>query len=40
MLPMPDDLRIETVDAVGHWIVEERPDLVLHRLPAFLEGNG
>jgi pimeloyl-ACP methyl ester carboxylesterase len=29
-------LRFETVDGVGHWIVEQRPELVLDRLRAFL----
>ena len=28
--------RVETVDGAGHWIVEQRPDLVLDRLRAFL----
>jgi pimeloyl-ACP methyl ester carboxylesterase len=27
---------LETVDGVGHWIVEQRPELVLNRLRAFL----
>lgn len=30
------DLEIETVDGAGHWIVEERPKLVLQRLRGFL----
>jgi pimeloyl-ACP methyl ester carboxylesterase len=30
------DFKVELVDGVGHWIVEERPDLVLDRLRAFL----
>ena len=30
------DFRLETVDGVGHWIVDQRPDLVLERLRAFL----
>jgi pimeloyl-ACP methyl ester carboxylesterase len=30
------DFRLETVDGVGHWIVEQRPELVLDRLRAFL----
>jgi pimeloyl-ACP methyl ester carboxylesterase len=30
------DFRIETVEGAGHWIVEQRPDLVLDRLRAFL----
>jgi len=30
------DFRLETVDGVGHWIVEQRPELVLERLRAFL----
>jgi pimeloyl-ACP methyl ester carboxylesterase len=30
------DFRIETVDGVGHWIVEQRPELVLDRLRGFL----
>jgi pimeloyl-ACP methyl ester carboxylesterase len=28
---------LETVDGVGHWIVEQRPELVLNRLRAFLK---
>jgi pimeloyl-ACP methyl ester carboxylesterase len=32
---MPD-FQIETVDGVGHWIVDQRPDLVLDRLRAFM----
>ena len=30
------DFEVEFVDGVGHWIVEQRPDLVLDRLRAFL----
>lgn len=30
------DFEIELVDGVGHWIVEQRPDLVLDRVRAFL----
>jgi pimeloyl-ACP methyl ester carboxylesterase len=30
------DFEIETVDGVGHWIVEQQPELVLNRLQAFL----
>jgi pimeloyl-ACP methyl ester carboxylesterase len=30
------DFALETVDGVGHWIVEQRPELVLDRLRAFL----
>jgi pimeloyl-ACP methyl ester carboxylesterase len=30
------DFEGEFVDGVGHWIVEQRPDLVLDRLRAFL----
>jgi pimeloyl-ACP methyl ester carboxylesterase len=30
------DFQLETVDGVGHWIVEQRPELVLDRLRAFL----
>ena len=30
------DFQLVTVDGVGHWIVEERPELVLDRLRAFL----
>lgn len=32
---MPD-LQVETVDDVGHWIVDQRPQLVLDRLGKFL----
>jgi len=31
-----EDFQLETVDRVGHWIVEQRPELVLERLRAFL----
>ncbi|ETW24744.1 alpha/beta fold hydrolase [Mycobacterium gastri] len=31
------DFDIELVDGAGHWIVEQRPDLVLQRLQAFLQ---
>lgn len=30
------DFRIETVDSAGHWIVEQRSELVLDRLRAFM----
>jgi pimeloyl-ACP methyl ester carboxylesterase len=30
------DSQIETVDGVGHWIAEQRPELVLARLRSFL----
>ncbi len=30
------DFQLETVDGVGHCIVEQRPELVLERLRAFL----
>jgi pimeloyl-ACP methyl ester carboxylesterase len=30
------DFQLETVDGVGHWIFEQRPELVLDRLRAFL----
>jgi pimeloyl-ACP methyl ester carboxylesterase len=30
------DFQLEKVDGVGHWFVEQRPDLVLDRLRAFL----
>ncbi|SEE81783.1 Pimeloyl-ACP methyl ester carboxylesterase [Rhodococcus jostii] len=29
--------QLETVDGVGHWIVDQRPELVLERLRAFLQ---
>lgn len=31
------DFDVELVDGVGHWIVDQRPDLVLDRLRAFLK---
>jgi pimeloyl-ACP methyl ester carboxylesterase len=31
------DFEVELVDGVGNWIVEQRPDLVLDRLRAFLK---
>jgi pimeloyl-ACP methyl ester carboxylesterase len=31
------DFEIELVDGVGHWIIEQRPDLVLDRVRAFLK---
>jgi pimeloyl-ACP methyl ester carboxylesterase len=31
------DFEVELVDGVGHWIVEQRGDLVLDRLRAFLK---
>lgn len=30
------DFEVELVDGVGHWIVDQRPDLVLDRVRAFL----
>lgn len=30
------DFEVELVDGVGHWIVEQRPELVLDRVRAFL----
>jgi pimeloyl-ACP methyl ester carboxylesterase len=30
------DFHLETIDGVGHWIVEQRPELVLDRLRTFL----
>jgi pimeloyl-ACP methyl ester carboxylesterase len=30
------DSQIETVDGVGHWIAEQRPELVLDLLRSFL----
>jgi pimeloyl-ACP methyl ester carboxylesterase len=30
------DLEVETIEGTGHWIVEERPELVWQRLRAFL----
>lgn len=30
------DFKLETVDGVGHWIIDQRLDLVLDRLRAFL----
>jgi pimeloyl-ACP methyl ester carboxylesterase len=30
------DFQLVTFDEVGHWIVEERPELVVDRLRAFL----
>jgi pimeloyl-ACP methyl ester carboxylesterase len=30
------DFELELVDGVGHWIVEQRPELVLDRIRAFL----
>lgn len=32
------DFELELVDGVGHWIVEQRPDLVLDRVRSFLRG--
>ena len=32
-----DDFDIELIDSAGHWIVEQRPALVLQRLRAFLQ---
>lgn len=31
-----DDFEVELVDGVGHWIVDQRPDLVLDRVRTFL----
>lgn len=31
-----DDFQLELVDGVGHWIVDQRPELVLDRVRAFL----
>lgn len=31
------DFDVDTVDGVGHWIVEQRPDLLLERLRGFLD---
>jgi pimeloyl-ACP methyl ester carboxylesterase len=33
-----DDFQVELVDGVGHWIVQQRPELVLDRVRAFLRG--
>ena len=33
-----NDFQVELVDGVGHWIVQQRPDLVLDRLRGFLRG--
>jgi pimeloyl-ACP methyl ester carboxylesterase len=33
------DVEVETLEDAGHWIVEQRPGLVLHRLRAFLAGS-
>jgi pimeloyl-ACP methyl ester carboxylesterase len=33
------DVQLVTVDWVGHWIVEERPQSILDRLRAFLGEN-
>jgi hypothetical protein len=30
------DFQSEFVDGVGHWIVDQRPELVLDRIRAFL----
>jgi pimeloyl-ACP methyl ester carboxylesterase len=30
------DFEVELVDGVGHWIVRQRPELVLDRVRAFL----
>jgi pimeloyl-ACP methyl ester carboxylesterase len=32
------DFEVELIDGVGHWIVDQRPQLVLDRLRAFLKG--
>lgn len=32
------DFKVELVDGVGHWIVDQRPELVLDRVRAFLRG--
>jgi pimeloyl-ACP methyl ester carboxylesterase len=31
------DFEVEVVDGVGHWIVEQRPELVLDRLRSFFK---
>jgi pimeloyl-ACP methyl ester carboxylesterase len=31
------DFEVELVDGVGHWIVAQRPELVLERTRAFLK---
>jgi pimeloyl-ACP methyl ester carboxylesterase len=31
------DFEVELVDGVGHWIVAQRPELVLDRIRAFLK---
>ncbi|MFC9839558.1 alpha/beta fold hydrolase [Rhodococcus sp. NPDC127530] len=31
------DSKLEAVDGVGHWIVDQPPELVLERLGAFLQ---
>jgi pimeloyl-ACP methyl ester carboxylesterase len=31
------DFQVELVEGIGHWIVEQRPDLVLDRLRSFLK---
>jgi pimeloyl-ACP methyl ester carboxylesterase len=31
------DFEVELVDGVGHWIVEQRPELVLDRVRVFLK---
>lgn len=33
-----DDFDVEIVDGVGHWIVDQRPDVLLERLRRFLPG--
>ncbi|OBF75449.1 epoxide hydrolase [Mycobacterium sp. 852002-51613_SCH5001154] len=34
------DFEVELVDGVGHWIIDQRPELVLDRLRSFLRGEG
>ena len=36
--PYADDLRTELVEGVGHFIADERPDLVLERALSFFAG--
>jgi pimeloyl-ACP methyl ester carboxylesterase len=33
-----DDFSIELIDGVGHWIVEQRPEVLLNQLRVFLRG--
>ncbi|OBG60594.1 epoxide hydrolase [Mycobacterium sp. E1715] len=34
------DFKVELVDGVGHWIIDQRPELVLDRVRTFLRGEG